>query len=319
MKEDMGRHPRSTLKKRQSETQSTEAHLPRVASWLLARMSQYEETYLLAGDLEEEFGELTILHGQRRARCWFRRQVLRSLPAYIHFSLIWRAIMFRNYLKTAWRQLLRHRAFSFINITGLAVGMAVCTLIFLWVWDELSFDRFHNNADRIGRINLLARGRMWPVTAIPLGPALEKDYPEIEATARYSRTAALLTHQDKKFEENGAYVDPAFLTIFSFSLLKGDPETALSSPDAILMTRELAVKIFGENDPVGKHILLNGSADLRVTGVLQDIPSNSSLRFDYVRPFEVFVRSDREPGNFGRFQIETFVLLREGIDRKSVV
>jgi putative ABC transport system permease protein len=174
----------------------------------------------------------------------------------------------------------------------------------------LSFDRFHENADRISRINLLARGQMWPVTAIPLGPALEKDYPEIETTSRYSRTAGLLAYRDKKFEENGAYVDPSFLALFSFPMLKGDPATALASPDAILLTQELAEKTFGKEDPMGRHILLDGSADLRVTGVLQDLPHNSSLRFNYLRPFAVFVRGDREPGNFGRFQIETYVQIR---------
>ncbi len=276
-------------------------------------MSRYQGDYLCAGDLEEEFRERLTEQGTLRARRWYRRQVLRSFPAYVRHSLIWRTIMFRNYLKTAWRQLLRHRAFSFINIAGLAVGMAVCILIFLWVWDELSFDRFHENAGRISRINLLARGRMWPVTAIPLGPALEKDYPEIESAARYSRTAGLLAYQDKKFEESGTYADPSFLTMFSFPLLKGDPGVALSSPDSILITQELAEKVFGEDDPVGKHILLDGSADLQVTGVLQGLPANSSLRFDYVRPFEVFVRNDGDPGHFGRFQIETFVLLHEGI------
>jgi len=288
---------------------------PHFSSWLLARMSSYQSQFLWLGDLEEEFRERIAEQGILRARRWFRKQVLRSLPAYLRHSLIWRFIMFRNYLKTAWRHLLRHRAFSFINIAGLALGMAVCILIFLWVWDELSFDRFHENAGRISRINLLARGQMWPVTAIPLGPALEKDYPEIESAARYSRTAGLLAYQDEKFEENGAYADPSFLAMFSFPLLKGDPATALSSPDAILITRELAEKVFGEEDPIGKHILLDGSADLQVTGVLQDVPSNSSLRFNYVRPFEVFVRSDREPGNFGRFQIETFVLLRRTASR----
>jgi putative ABC transport system permease protein len=281
-------------------------------------MSQYEGNYLLAGDLEEEFSELIGSRGLRIARCWYRKQVLRSLPAYARFSLIWRFLMFHNYLKTAWRQLLRHRAFSFINIAGLAVGMAVCILIFLWVWDELSFDRFHKNADSISRINLLARGQIWPVTAIPLGPALENDYPEIETTARYSRTAGLLAYQDKKFEESGAYADPSFLEMFSFPLLKGDPATALASPEAILITRELAEKAFGKDDPMGRHVLLDGSADLRVTGVLQDLPPNSSLRFDYLRPFEVFVRSDREPDNFGRFQIETYVQLRTSTSLNEV-
>ncbi|MFA9453632.1 MAG: ABC transporter permease, partial [Candidatus Aminicenantaceae bacterium] len=229
MIKDLGRFPGKGRRQGLNKTR-----FPRAAAWCLARMSRYEGDFLLAGDLEEEFVELAASQGRRAAHCWYRKQVLRSLPAYARFSLIWRFLMFHNYLKTAWRQLLRHRAFSFINIAGLAVGMAVCILIFLWVWDEMSFDRFHKNADRISRINLLARGQMWPVTAIPLGPALENDYPEIETAARYCRTAGLLAYQDKKFEENGTYADPSFLTMFSFHLLKGDPGTALSSPDSIL-------------------------------------------------------------------------------------
>ncbi len=312
MKEYLGGSPGTARRHTSNETRP-----PRVASWFLSRMYAYQIQFLWLGDLEEEFREQISCHGPRKARCWFRKQVLRSLPAYIRHSLIWRIIMFRNYLKTAWRHLLRHRAFSFINIAGLAVGMTVCILIFLWVWEELSFDRFHDKAGRICRVNILARGRMWPVTAIPLGPALEKDYPEIESAARYSRSSGLLAYQDKKFEENGAYTDPSFLAMFSFPLLKGDPETALSSPDAILITEELAEKVFGREDPVGKHILVDSSLDLRVTGVLQDVPSNSSLRFSYLLPFEVFVRSDREPDNFGRFQLETFVQLRRNAPRRD--
>ncbi len=289
----------------------------RTVSWLLARMSRYERSYLLNGDLEEEFVELTRSQGTRPAHRWFRRQVLRSFPAYIHHSLIWRILMFQNYLKTAWRQLLRHRAFSFINVAGMALGMAVCISIFLWVWDEMSFDRFHENADKISRINLLAQGQMWPVTAIPLGPALENDYPEIEISARYRGTAGLIAHEDMKFEENGAYADPAFLKMFSFPLLEGNPDTALSPPDAILLTQELAAKVFGEGDPVGRHILMDGSQDLQVTGVLADIPSNSSLRFEFLRPFEDFSRNDGDPENFGRFQIETYVQLRADTSLKD--
>ena len=131
---------------------------PRFSSWLLARMSQYQSQFSWLGDLEEEFKERITEQGAMRARCWFRTQVFRSLPAYLRYSLVWSLIMFKNYFKTALRNLSRFKGFSFINLAGLANGMACCILIFLWVQDELSFDRFHDNSDSLHRVLMNPRG-----------------------------------------------------------------------------------------------------------------------------------------------------------------
>ena len=220
--------------------------------------------------------------------------------------------MVKNYLMSTWRHVQRHKLLSAINIAGLTVGMTVCILIFLWVWDEVSYDRFHRNAGRIHRLNLLVRDRVWPVVSIPLGPALAKDFPEIESTIRFAPSSSLLMREERRFEEQGGFVDPEFLTAFTFPLVLGDAEQALASPDVILLTEELAGKLFDRENPLGKSVRVNGSEELRVSGVLKNIPGNSSIRFDYLRPVEVFIQRDRDPANFGRFQLETYVLLQSG-------
>ena len=160
--------------------------LPRLAARFLSRMCRYESQFLWLGDLEEEFRERVRSQGISRARRWLRTQLLRSLPAYLRHSLIWSLIMFKNYLKTAVRSLARSKGLSFINLSGLAVGMACCILIFLWVRDELSFDRFHTNADSLYRVQISPVGTdsSWHHGPGPLGPALKR-FPASKRRARH--------------------------------------------------------------------------------------------------------------------------------------
>ena len=221
--------------------------------------------------------------------------------------------MFQNYLKVAFRKMMRQKVFSLINIAGLAIGMAICILIFLWVQDELNYDRFHENADNIYRIvmNDQNYGIRWPVVSIPVGPAVEQDFPEVIDSVRISDFRGLITHEDKKFDEIGAYVDSSFFEIFSFPFEGGNPETALTSPLSIVISQELAGKFFGQEDPLGKNLKLNQDLDLTVTGIFQDMPENSYFDLDFLAPFEIFEQRDRDPTNWGRFQLYTYILLQD--------
>jgi ABC-type antimicrobial peptide transport system permease subunit len=208
---------------------------------------------------------------------------------------------------------MRQKVFSLINIAGLAIGMAICILIFLWVQDELNYDRFHENANNIYRVVMHDQnyGVKWPVVSIPVGPALEQDFPEVVHSARVSDFRGLIKLEDKKFDEIGAYVDPSFLDIFSFPFERGNPETALTSPLSIVISQKIAEKFFGSENPLGKNLILNQDLDLTVTGVMRDIPENSYFDLDFLAPFEIFEQRDRDPTNWGRFQLYTYILLQD--------
>ncbi len=195
--------------------------------------------------------------------------------------------MFRNYLKIALRSVLKHKAYSIINISGLAIGMASCILILLWVQNELSYDKWHAHAKRIYRINTYAGDFKTALAAPAMTQAYQSAMPAIKHTVRLSEPAKILfSIGERKFEESRVfYADSTFLQVFSFPLVKGDVRTALERPDAVLITEDMAKKYFGKEDPLGKVLRKDNDRDVVVTGVLANIPSNSHLQFDFILPY----------------------------------
>jgi ABC-type antimicrobial peptide transport system permease subunit len=207
--------------------------------------------------------------------------------------------MLRNYIKIAFRNLLRHKAFSFINVFGLSIGMSCSILILLWVHDELSYDQFHADSDYIYRLTaeLPQENLKAAVSSAPIAPAIQNAIPEVESTIRISMTGGLdfLQVGDRNFDETRmCFADSNFLQFFSFPLVKGDPATAMLLPEGVLITEAMAKKYFGTEDPIGKIIRKNRSEDLTVTGVLADIPRNSHLQFDFVQPMTYLARTNRD-------------------------
>ena len=198
--------------------------------------------------------------------------------------------MLYNYLKTAVRNLLRHKAYSLINVLGLAIGMAAFVLIALFIYDEWSYDRYHQKADRIFRLaqQYTSGDEILRSAAVPpvLAPTLKEHFPEVIEVARFIRQGGeiLLSRGEQRFFENEYfYADGAVFDVFDFEFIYGDPATALSEPNAVVVTETLARKYFGNSDPMGGILALDqydGKIDLRVTGVLSDIPHNSHLKFD---------------------------------------
>ncbi len=228
--------------------------------------------------------------------------------------------MFRNYLKVALRNIGKQKGYAFINIAGWAIGMTVCALILLWVQEEVSFDRFHQNADRIYRLTIDARIGTFqsaPVAPTPAGPALVREYPEILKAARMDRPRRMVVQfEDREFQEEGVgAVDNSFFQIFSFPFLAGDPQTALSLPYTAVITESTAKKIFGLVSPLGRFLRLGDGKDYAVTGVLKDVPRNSHVTFNILRSFETLVAENR-PATENWFAISTYgyVLLDEGAD-----
>ncbi|UCE06948.1 MAG: ABC transporter permease, partial [bacterium] len=181
------------------------------------------------------------------------------------------------------------------------------------------YDRFHKNAENIFRviINDQNYGVVWPVVSIPVGSTLKQEFPEVKDFTRVSDFRGLVTRDEKKFYEIGAYVDPSFFEIFSFSFIEGNPQTALLLPNSVIISQQMARKFFMNEDPLGKKLKLNNDLILTITGVIENIPSNSYFDMDFFAPFEIFKKRDRDPTHWGRFQIFTYVLLRDKISSKE--
>jgi putative ABC transport system permease protein len=259
---------------------------------LLDRFSGWEDDYGAAGDFEEFYRLLADEHGVRRARraCW--RQALAAFPGYLKNIIIWSDAMLKNYFRIAFRNLWKHKGYSFINIAGLAVGMACCLIILFWVRQERSFDRFHERADRLYRVIFSVEKMNFQGSALmaPLADHLHQNYPEIAAATIFSSMSGskISFGLGKGTTAEGSFVEPAFFKMFTFPFLKGVAETAFSDPSSIVITEDLAQKIFGSADPVGKTLKLNdGNRDLTVSGVLRKIPRNSTLQFDYLLSYEI--------------------------------
>ncbi|UCE43248.1 MAG: ABC transporter permease [Candidatus Aminicenantes bacterium] len=233
--------------------------------------------------------------------------------------------MIKNYLKVALRNIKRHKGFSIINIAGLAIGLACCLLITIWVLDELSYDKFHENAANLYRVeeNQHYSGRIFYVyvTPYPLGPALKTEIADIIDATRVVWTGGVLfKYEDNTFfEDNGRAVDPSFLKMFTYPLVKGDKNTALDSPFSAVLSEDLAEKYFGDDDPIGKVITLNNKYDFTVTGVMENIPHNTYLQFDFLVPYEILKRTGQtQEEDFGSNSIFTFVQLADGIAAEQV-
>jgi putative ABC transport system permease protein len=224
--------------------------------------------------------------------------------------------MIRNYLKIAWRNLLRNKSFSIINISGLAVGMATTILILLWITHEVSYDRFHENKDRIYEAwNVNERNgviQKWSTTPKVLARTLMKDFPEVEQTARVNWASNLLfSIGDKRLLSKGNLVDSNFLQIFSFPLLKGNPETALLDGHSIVITEKLAKRLFGNEDPMGKTVKVDNSEVVTVSGLLKDLPTNTGFNFEWLSNWSPIRRRGGDDENWGNNSTLTYVKLKK--------
>jgi putative ABC transport system permease protein len=197
--------------------------------------------------------------------------------------------MFRNYFKIAFRNIVRHKVFATINIAGLAIGMACSIFILLWVQNELSYDKFHKNAGTIYRLTAGGAGNSGPMV-----PELKAKIPAIKNFVRFSQaTTTVFEMGTKRFEEKAVfYADSTLLQIFSFPLIHGNAETALTRPDAVLITEDMAKKYFGHEDVIGKILKRDNKDNLVVTGVLKNVPANSHLQFDFIMPLSAIAQSD---------------------------
>jgi ABC-type antimicrobial peptide transport system permease subunit len=292
--------------------------------FLLERLLVDGEHDSLAGDFEEIYREIIKEKGTIAAFTWYWLQVVRLFPAYFINKIYYGGIMIKNYLKITFRNMIKHKGYSFINIFGLAIGMAVTILILLWVYDELSFDRFHKNIETLHLVGLRqdhGTGQIKvPMSPPALAPALEKEFPEIVNTARRQRCGNVqLKYGEKGFmESKGCYADPSFLEMFTFPLIKGDARSVLTNPHSIVLTEETKKKYFGDNEAIGKIINFQNEYNLMVTGIIENVPGNSSLDFDFIIPFAFIGNLGADLQSWGWNNYFTYVQLQKGAPYQHV-
>ncbi|MBD3414279.1 MAG: FtsX-like permease family protein [Candidatus Aminicenantes bacterium] len=270
-------------------------HPPKWAHWLLKSLLKKEQRDWILGDFEELFQSVAKEHGITRAKLWYWAQVFKSIPSFVKKITYWSASMLKNYLRIAFRNLKRHKLYSFINISGLGIGLACCLLIFIYVKHELSYDRFHENSKRIYRavVGEFQNGK-WAYsvgTPEPLGAALEQELPEVEQSVRFFHPSWIekwsVSHKNRSFyEEQVFFTDPSFFEVFSFPLIQGNSDSVLDEPHSIVISQKAAQKYFGSDNPIGKVLMIDHHIETQVTGVTEDVPPNSHFRFDFLVSFD---------------------------------
>lgn len=287
----------------------------RLGLWLLTTAYGDSEHFPLIGDFEEIYSEIAAEKGGFAASLWYWGQIVKSLPSFISNSLYWSVAMLKNYLKVILRNIRKHKGYSFINITGLAIGMACCLLISIWVLDELSYDRFHTNAPQLYRVeeDQQYSGRVFhvSVTPHPLAPALIEEIPEIVDATRLVWSGGLLFRYGEKafFEYSVRAADPSFFQMFTFPLIKGDKNRVLESAYSLVINEDIAEKYFGREDPLGKVITINNTHEFTVDGVIKNVPHNSILQFEVLVPYAFLEKIGRTNLEFGSNSIGTYVQL----------
>ncbi|SFE27231.1 ABC transporter permease [Spirosoma endophyticum] len=304
---------------------------PHWVNWLLNRFSPVGLEDELQGDLLEMHTYWVKTVGPSRARWRYTLAVLRLIRPFTssinkqshNYSehSTWQPAMIRNYLKIAWRNLLRYKAFSAINIVGLATGMAVAMLIGLWIYDELSFDRQPKESDHIAQVWQIVQfdgqKAAYNVASIPLAQELRSHYPDFDrlALATAEREAVLATGENR-FTQTGRFVESDFLPMMSVRMRTG-PIKNLTDVNTIVLSQSLSTKLFGSEDPLNHLVRLDNKVSLRVTGVYQDFPINSSFNtIHYLAPWPLFLRIDQGAksarDNWDENSYQVFAQVKEG-------
>lgn len=292
---------------------------PRFARWILTRLSYYEEYFALSSALAEEFIEKRSVDGTVKAKIWYRMQVLAIIFQYIKLNFSWSVNMLMNYIKMAFRNLGRQKILAFINVVGLSLGITCAILIFLYIENENSYDRFHKQADRIYRVNVTENppsrdAFTYVETPAQLAGAFEANFPGLARAVRIEKRRDLLRNSAQSYTSLIHLVDSDFFRIFSFDLKIGNRNHVLERLDSVVLTESSARRIFGKDDPIGKRLeikLGDSFEGFVVRGIAVDPPINSSIRFEMLVPFENVrkFRSSRVMDHWLTVYYETYVLL----------
>ncbi len=272
---------------------------------LLSRLIGKNKNYGLIGDVEELYHYWQEEKGRVTAECLLWMQVLRTIPHYFYHRFYWSWIMLKNYLKIAIRTLKRRKTYAFINIAGLAAGLACCMVILLYVSNESSYDRYHQEADRIYRVleyRKVPAGEFCRAgISAMVATVLNEHYSQVEETGRIYQVSNVLIQREQRrgFEDRVVYTESSLFRILTIPFLKGDPDTALKDSTGVILSERMAEKYFGDENPIGKRISVkdpawnrlfneNHSRDFFVSGVVADPPSNTHFKYDILLPLSQF-------------------------------
>ena len=264
--------------------------VPKLAEKILALFLPRADREYLLGDYEFLYQEMQERRGYVLAHFWYWMLILKAIPGFINHKFYWGGVMFKNYFKIALRNIKKQKVNSFINISGLTVGVAAVMLLLLYIQYELGYDTYNQKADRIYRVAIQDKEEGMLGIHIPatVAPMMKAEIPEVENAARImKRDERLISYNEKKFIESDIiFADPEIFKIFSFDLLSGNKETALTNPNSIVITESIAKKYFGTSNPIGKVMKFEEKYSFEVTAVIKDLPGNSHFNINFMIPFE---------------------------------
>ncbi|HEY9116956.1 MAG TPA: ABC transporter permease, partial [Roseivirga sp.] len=270
------------------------------------------------GDLTELYTDRLEARGRLYANLHYYKDVLlslRNIDLRRKLKFYNPLVMYKNYFKIAFRNLLKYKGYSFINITGLALGMAACLLILLFVNNEISFDGFHQQKAQIYRLDEVQRfgavsEQKVALSMFPMGPNMLADYPEVVNFTRYWSSGRTLVDYNNKqvYMDNLVRVDTSFLQMFDFKLIEGSKENAFQNNLDVLISETLANRIFGNEDAMGKVVRTAAGNQLKVVGIFKDVPENSHLQFDALMSTALWDTEDRQQA-WGSNYLNTYLQL----------
>ena len=297
-------------------------HPPRIGERLLYRILPESERRALIGDYEELFEDLIKRNGRIAANLWYWIQITITISSSIWNSTKWSFYMLTSHIKTTFRNQRRSKTYSIINISGLATGLICCMFIFLWVYDEWSYDRFHANARQIYRAVIIdpnvGMDKKIAVTPIPLATAVKNEIPEITHATRISQSSMRFIYNDDRFEERGLFVSPDFLNMFSLRFVQRNTEKSLTDLNQIVISERVANRIFGTVNPIGRILGTERGSEFKITGVFENIPSQSHLRFDYLLNFRHLIQMGRDLNRWSDISFYTYVIVDENANNETV-
>ena len=299
---------------------------PKLAEWILSCVYPDRGDFTSVGDFREEYFEVYSESGPFKANLWYWMQIAKSLPGFIRNKSHWSIVMIHNSLKIAIRNIRKHKGYSFINYSGLTLGIGIFMMILLFVQHELSIDKYHENSDRIYRVQGADGNQLSMAPAV--GKWISENIIEAEKVVRFKFRHDYLvkyrpdndpTREKMITIRDFAWSDPTVFDVFSFPPIAGDPRTALQDPFALILTQSVAQRLFGSEDPIGKTLEVNNRYEYHVTAVIENL-KRTHLRFDVLAPFANLGRiiGQSELDSFNSWNLATFVLLPENHDTTDV-
>lgn len=294
---------------------------PKVLEYMLRLFTGEYDHDTLWGDFDEMYQMIFEEKGKRAANRWYLTQIIRALPSFILHTFYWRLYMLKNYLKVALRTVKRQRIYSFINILGLALGIACCLMIYLYVSYEMSYDKFYPDSSRIYRVatdsHFQSRSHVWALTPAPLGPALEEGFPQIEQAARVLFKGRGVVEKNKQlsFADRIFYADPKVFDVFGISFLYGESSAALLRPNTMVVTQSFSRLHFGKNNPIGQTLHID-KFEYEITGIIPDPPSNTHFRYNILMNINDLAE-DSHMTSWNHMYLYTYIKLREGLEPKD--